>query len=403
MYTKFEEIRNINDVLPHLDTKNFIVANKEGYTVINYILPDKETFPEEDTLSSRMRIECRGIIFCNVTGNILRRPYQKFFNLGERESLSLNNLSNKESGIIFEKIDGSMIAPFILNGAIVWGTKMGATHITPRVEQFVSDKPQYRDFVLNCIQGQYTPIFEWTHPEDRIVIDYGKDPKLTLVAIRHMITGEYADLVTLNTMCSRYNIPLVGMITDNGLSDSFVEIARKQEEGEGYVVHFQNGNKIKIKNEWYCQIHKAKSYLTKERHVVELILSQKIDDLKSLLLSDDLKALEEFEANFSKRLSGLIHTVLQNLHLAHKKYPTKKDFALCTEQIPKWLRSQMFKHWDVPIHDMHSYTNAIPYVCKSVHEMIVSKCTRDSVYQETMIEDVLKDLKRWNPVRVEDN
>ena len=80
MNYEFPTIRNISDVLPAIEGRDeFVVAEKDGYTVINYNVMMADTF------DCNIRRECRGIIFGSKTGDIIRRPFHKFFNVNERE------------------------------------------------------------------------------------------------------------------------------------------------------------------------------------------------------------------------------------------------------------------------------------------------------------------------------
>lgn len=67
--------------------------------------------------------------------------------------------------LILEKLDGSMIAPFLLNGKIRFGTKMGITDIALDVERHVSDIEL--TFIKDRIDENKTPIFEWCHRQIR--------------------------------------------------------------------------------------------------------------------------------------------------------------------------------------------------------------------------------------------
>ena len=190
MNYEFPLIRNISDVLPAIAGRDeFVVAEKEGYTVINYNVMMADTF------DCNIRRECRGIIFDTATGAIIRRPFHKFFNVNEREETQDHAIDLSRPHAILEKLDGSMIAPFIVNGQMIWGTKMVAQDFHEMIEQFVkSSDINYEDFCWELINSGHTPIFEWMHPQKRIVIDYGKEPTLILTAIRHMITGQYVSL-----------------------------------------------------------------------------------------------------------------------------------------------------------------------------------------------------------------
>lgn len=214
MNYKFPYITNISDVLPAIEGRDeFVVAEKEGYTVINYNVMMADTFPNvleevpvknwdgSNGMSWRfdpyaaIRCECRGIIFDSKTGDIIRRPFHKFFNVNEREETQDHVVDLSRPHVILEKLDGSMIAVFAHEGKLIWGTKMVAQDFHELVEQFVKESDiDYEGFCWELINSGHTPIFEWMHPQKRIVIDYGKEPTLTLTAIRNIVTGAYVPL-----------------------------------------------------------------------------------------------------------------------------------------------------------------------------------------------------------------
>ena len=74
-------IEHIDDILPHIEGKNEfkIHHHKEGYTTIDYMFEDTNTFDNE------VLLECRGIKF-DADGKILARPLHKFLNLGQKLS-----------------------------------------------------------------------------------------------------------------------------------------------------------------------------------------------------------------------------------------------------------------------------------------------------------------------------
>lgn len=196
MFYQFPTITHLSDVLPHVEGRDdFVVAVKDGYTVINYILQTSDTFrPDLTDRGNLIRRECRGLIFDNETGVLIRRPFHKFFNVGEREETLTLDLTQPHQ--ILVKLDGSMIAPFkTSDGRLRWGTKMVAESFETAVSNFVErSNIDYEGFARDVISSGCTPIFEWMSRDNRIVIDYGAEPKLTLLAIRNMITGVYQSL-----------------------------------------------------------------------------------------------------------------------------------------------------------------------------------------------------------------
>ena len=209
MRYEFPRIEHINDVLPAIEGREeFIVADREWGKVINYMVNLADTFPpvataggsakmrEEQSRLKALRRECRGIIFDKNSGRILRRPLMKFFNLNEREETRMENIDFNFPHKVYIKLDGSFIVPFEKgygSGDICFGTKMGDTDVSKPVEEFVAKNPKYLDFSRWCITNDISPIFEWTSRKQKIVIDYPTG-NLTLIAARHMFSGEFVPL-----------------------------------------------------------------------------------------------------------------------------------------------------------------------------------------------------------------
>jgi T4 RnlA family RNA ligase len=339
MNYEFPTINNISDVLPAIEGRDeFTVAVKEGYTVINYNVMMADTF------DCNIRRECRGIIFDTATGEIIRRPFHKFFNVNEREETQDHVVDLSQSHAILEKLDGSMIAPFIVNGQMIWGTKMGATDVAKPVEAFVEAHSEYRIYAKFMLSRGYTPIFEWCSRKQRIVLDYSED-QLILTAVRDLVSGRYVsrDLMMINA--ENYNIPVVrtwdvGLEMDNKTMKSFIGYVRDLEDREGFVVRFSDGHMIKLKCDWYVQIHKAKEAILQDRNIVELILDEKLDDVKAHLTQEDRDRLTQFENDFNAALHRQIKaiTMIVDTLVFNKNQISRKDFALST------MSSNMHSH-----------------------------------------------------------
>lgn len=353
---QFPVIRNISDVLPAIEGRSeFVVAVKDGYTVINYNVMFEDTFPpviEWDNPLNKLafgsgkhpaiRRECRGIIFDNETGDILRRPFHKFFNVNERPETQ--DVPLYEDHAILEKLDGSMIAPFFNKGVLVFGTKMGATDVAKPVEEFVNNNPQYIDFSREIIERGYTPIFEWCSRKQRIVLDYPED-QLILTAVRHMETGLYVEYSWLKSWSEDFHIPAVKVFPSQKNMGSFIEYTRDLKDTEGFVVRFDNGHMVKLKCDWYVQIHKAKERILQDRHIVELILDQKLDDVKAHLPIEDRDRLSQFESDFNAERVSIAVDIVGILECIRRENVDRKTFAL-TSKIPSFDRAAVFSCWD---------------------------------------------------------
>lgn len=376
---EFPVISQIDDILPAIKNKpEFVVMQKEGYQVVNYNVNFIDTFenPFEEGISLEeaelrmLRKECRGIIF-DEYGNLISRPFHKFHNWNENaESTIVSEIFSKEDHVVLEKLDGSMVRPFIVDKDVIWGSKAGETFITEQVKQFFDEsgtEKQYDALARELIKEDITPLFEWCSPENRIVVDY-KDSDLVLTAMRNMVTGEYYNYATLTNIGQKFGVPIVQLNTDFDHLGKLAEHAKSLIGEEGYVVRFANGYMIKLKAEEYCLLHRTKEALQFEKNVLRVILEGKLDDFIPLVMTDeDREKLETYSAsvhNNVENVAKLISDVLRsNMHLVKDQ----KDLAINVIQklIPKELHSIAFKKakdmgidtQSLVIDWMKSYTN----------------------------------------------
>jgi RNA ligase len=331
MFYDFPQIKTIDDVLPHISGREeFRVMEKEGYTVINYAVAFEETFlwDSNDSVGSAIRRECRGMIF-NQDGELISRPYAKFFNVGEKEETQLNKVNLYESHIVLEKLDGSMIRPIPTSEGFNLATKAGVTDISQQAEVFVADKPHYAKFIHSMFDGKLTPIFEWVSRKNRIVVDYEND-NLILTAIRNTEMGNYLPYFNMLDLAEHWNIPVVKAV--DGLAvqniELFVKQIREWEDSEGVVLRFDTGHMVKIKSDQYVLRHKTKDSISQEKNVLQCLLNDSVDDLVPLLTPEDADRLKRFQRAF---LAGLDEVALEMAELfvkGNKMYPEKKDFAV---------------------------------------------------------------------------
>ena len=354
----FPHITHINDVLPHIEgRKEFRVLEKEGYTVIIYAVSFEDTFaenPGESTRNACIRKECRGLIFDTETGNIISRPYHKFFNVGEKEETQLNKINLYEPHVVLEKLDGSMIRPIPTKEGFFLATKAGITDISQQAEVFIADKPHYATFIHKCFQRNITPIFEWCSRKNRIVVDYPED-QLILTGLRYVFEGSYVTYEIMKSYATAWNIPVVKAV--DGLSvqniDLFVKQVREWDDGEGIVLRFDTGHMCKVKSADYVLRHKSKDSISQEKNVIDCILQDAVDDLVPLLTPEEAARLKEFQNAFWMGLED----VGMDIHDAYRQIERgqdQKEFA--TMAVPSVLPQYqpfMFKlRKGVPVRDL---------------------------------------------------
>ena len=329
----FPEIKHIDDVIPHIeDRPEFKVMVKDWYTVVNYMVAFDDTFSlirERSHYNMKIRRECRGLIFNTATGELISRPYHKFFNVGEREETSINKINLYEPHVVLEKLDGSMIRPIPTPEGFRLGTKAGITDVAMNAEYFIADKKHYSQFIHKCFQRNITPIFEWCSRKNRIVVDYPED-QLILTAMRYVSDGNYVHYDSMKNYASARDIPVVKAV--DGLAvqniDLFVKQVREWDDGEGVVLRFDNGHMVKVKADEYVLRHKSKDQISQEKNVLQVILDDSVDDVVPLLTPDDANRLKEFQGVFWASVVDLCIDMDHLFQIGTKKYPDKKDFAV---------------------------------------------------------------------------
>jgi RNA ligase len=343
MMYDFPVIFTINDVLPAIkDRKEFIVAEKKGYTVINYVVAMADTFDMSSAKDDHgaIRRECRGLIFDRM-GNLISRPFHKFFNVNERPETQSNLIDLSKAKSIYDKVDGSMVRPFMVDGVMRWGTKMGVTEIGEMCERFVAEKmPEVNLFAHECLLAGYTPIFEYVGPYNRVVLEYPEN--IILLAVRSTLSGNYwtAEAIVNELGFSPTTIQCVKRF-DFDKSKGIGELLNfiKPHEGiEGVVIDF-GGHKVKSKAEPYLIIHKAKDVIRHDRNIANLILSEQIDDILPLLDTSDRNRVIDYQVELDNMTTNAVARIEALVEEAKREYGAdRKRIAL--EFVPKMARKE---------------------------------------------------------------
>jgi RNA ligase len=314
----FPIIKSIDDVLPAIsEAKEFFVAKRDGYIAIDYHYRSEDTFgklpgaSEEKAQLFRLRRECRGIKFDAKTGEIVCRPYHKFFNLGELGEFQPHEIDWRDTHHVLDKLDGSMIAPARVAGKIRYMTRISDRDVAAQAAEFASSHAgiAYERFVDRMLGVGRTPIFEWCSRQQRIVIDYPED-RLVLTGLRSMHDGGYVPFQEMSELAARAGIPVVsdiGGTLDN--TSAFLALTHGLTESEGYVVRFGSGQMLKLKAEAYVTRHSALSDLASEKRIMKIVLGNLDDDFGQLLDSGRRTKLETYAKALRATVSALAEDI----------------------------------------------------------------------------------------------
>jgi len=331
----FPEIKHIDDVLLQIEDKpEFKVMEKGWYTVINYMVAFEDTFSlirHRTHYNMWMRRECRGLIFDTATGDILSRPYHKFFNVGERDETQFDKIDWNMPHVILEKLDGSMIRPIPTPEGFRLATKAGVTDVAMNAEYFIADKHNYAEFIHTMTYNVMTPIFEWCSRSNRIVIDYPED-KLVLTGVRNIIDGTYLPYNKIVELAQLFEIPVVKSLQSQEdttvVDDELIENIRQWDDGEGVVIRFDNGHMIKVKADEYILRHRSKEQINSEKNIIQVILNDAVDDMIPLLTEDDATRLRKFQSEFWSAVDEVAQDLTTIFECGDRMYSDKKEFAV---------------------------------------------------------------------------
>ena len=215
----------ISQVHPTLDLTIYNYSQKTQY----------ERMWNEETLS------CRGLVLDSL-GNIVARPFKKFFNLSEVEG-EIPDLPFE----VFEKMDGSLGIFFWYNGNPIFASRGSFTSDQSKVGWEILKGMDYKNLKIGV-----TYLFEIIYPENRIIVDYGDTEKLVLLGAIETSTGEEIPYFGIGENLERFEL-----VRKWSNKKSISELAKENDLiREGYVLRFSNGYRVKVKFEEYCRLHK---------------------------------------------------------------------------------------------------------------------------------------------------
>jgi RNA ligase len=201
------------------------------------------------------------------------------------------------------------------------------------------------------MKENYTPIFEFYSPESKIVLEYEK-PFLTVIAIRHIFTGEYILYPDMKKSSEKFGIECVKAEEISAKNtEELVSIIKKKKGIEGYVLRFENGEMFKIKCDWYIDLHRCKSHLKwnslSESHVWDLIFENRIDDtIATLDTEEEKKKLQSFNDIVLTSIEKKSEELKKFVDEKKQIYKEKKDFVMSCKGIDNYTQRLYFNIYD---------------------------------------------------------
>lgn len=275
----------------------------------------------------------RGLILNKITGEVVARPFDKFFNWGEGDRYTTFKIKT-----VKEKIDGSL--------GILY-RKEGRHFISTR-GSFNSEQADWANEYIKRYDFTYLPeemtlLFEIVYPENRIVVDYGDREDLVLLHIRNRFTSNYYSYKDMISIAHAFGLNLVTLYDFENTDDILSKLSKLDSNSEGWVAEFEDGQFFKFKGDEYCKLHKLISGLT-FKNTLEYV---KNNDVKTLLANTPDEFLEETK-QWLEDIYKVVKSTENKVEAAFAFAPksSRKTFALWVNENYKDLSPYLFAKLD---------------------------------------------------------
>jgi len=270
------------------DSRHFYYTTHDlgdGYIayMFNYHLAQQSSFTNPLPGSDINALEMRGLTFILKDGVVLSRHLllHKFFNLNQNDLSNIKNFDNLSVLYVNNKEDGSIISFIRLpNGNVVAKTKMSfISEQSIEAMKIYNENQSVNKFTNYCLDKDIVPMFEYVGFDNIIVLNYPVR-KLILIRLRDNNTGEYIDMRSVEQMLSEIDVELDIAPFYNISLPEILEKAETNINTEGWVITFENFDMLKVKTEWYFNIHNlVTEKIHRENDIIEMILNDTIDDI----------------------------------------------------------------------------------------------------------------------------
>lgn len=280
---------------------------------------------------------CRGLIVNDNTGEVIARPFAKFFNYGEPDA----PLFNPDDFVtVFDKVDGSL--------GIAYDTPDGPAIATKG--SFTSEQALHATELLRTNYPTYqvddycTDLFEIIYPDNRIVLDYGDLDALWYLGSVAINDG---DDYWNGLLIGIYNIPKNHFLMQGEFKDVLENLDLHRPNKEGVVIfNDYTGHRLKVKQEDYLELHRVMTGLN-ERQLWEWLSEGK---MRSKILEDLPEELHDWAKPILDKLlddfSDVTSRTWNAFNYHQRESEDRKEFAQRISAYPALDKGIMFLLYD---------------------------------------------------------
>lgn len=220
----------------------------ENLFLYNYT--DKCTYEKK---WNKHTLNARGTVYEVNTGKVIARAFPKFFNFGELAVSKQRNILKQTEFEVYEKMDGSLGIVYFYDGKWRVNTRGSFTS-----EQALKATEMLDKYNLDKVGKEVTLLVEIIYPENKIIVNYGNEERLTLLAAINRKTGREYSLEEFELT----KLPRPTQYTFESILEVMVVQSRLGKMEEGFVVRFRNGERVKFKSLEYLKVARILSNMT---------------------------------------------------------------------------------------------------------------------------------------------
>ena len=267
------------------------------------------------------------------------RPFDKFFNYGEKYAASIQWDSPNLS--VTEKIDGSLIKAWWDNDKWHWSTNGSInaaaicisgteTSFMELIEGAFQKNGLTTKLVEEILDSSCTYMFELVGPVNKIVIPY--EQNIYYLATRHNEDGCYLD----DSSMFHNLIPIPTVVKMDNLKAIVDAAAELDWTHEGFVV-YDGKNRIKVKSPIYVYAH----HLANNGHVTT-------KSLINLILMNETEEFLTYYPEYEKQIKDLRHQMkMHNIYINAARTVASEHFTLPAAEYAKYVQKTFVKSfWD---------------------------------------------------------
>lgn len=265
-----EDVMDMGKLAWHLQQGN-VTANSHPDDPELKIYNYSRSFPWKNEWDHET-LMARGLMIHHGSGEIIARPWKKFFNYKQDGAVELSMDTPVQ---VTDKKDGSLIIGYRdASGELTAATKGSYTSEMSQVAQELFDH-----YDTDSFPEGYTPLFEVIYPGNRVVVDYNGMRDVVLLGAVDIQTGK--PIGPDDPLLAGWDGPRTEIFTSPTFSDALQLPPRPGMEGI-VVRDTENGGMVKIKQQDYVDLHKTATELTPLKvwkYVKEGSLGENIGDI----------------------------------------------------------------------------------------------------------------------------